>query len=231
MRPACGWACRAALSGPSWRPSLAEVAEQVLERLAAAGATLIESDLPDVHALSARCSAIAAYEQGPALTQYLREVGDAHDCEAIFAGLASPDVQHLLGPRRRGFDESSYREALTEARPALQQLYRSYFADHRLDAIIFPTTQIAAPRLIELDQVTVAGRTLSTLLASTRNANPAAIAGSPALSVPAGLTGDGLPVGIELDAAEGGDRRLLAIGALLADILPPVPPPKMAQGD
>jgi mandelamide amidase len=58
---------------------------------------------------------------------------------------------------------------------------------------------------------------------NTRPVNNAGIAG---LSVPMGLTAEGLPVGVEIDGPAGSDRHLLAIGLELEKILGPVPPPK-----
>lgn len=41
-------------------------------------------------------------------------------------------------------------------------------------------------------------------------AEAAGVMGWPALSLPAGLTGDGLPVGLELCSTPGSDQRLLS---------------------
>jgi mandelamide amidase len=38
------------------------------------------------------------------------------------------------------------------------------------------------------------------------------VTGIPGMSIPVGLTADGLPVGLELDAPEGTDRNLLGLG-------------------
>lgn len=47
----------------------------------------------------------------------------------------------------------------------------------------------------------------------------------PGLVIPAGLTEDGLPVGLEIDAPVMSDRRLLAIGRAIESVLPTLPPP------
>jgi mandelamide amidase len=41
-----------------------------------------------------------------------------------------------------------------------------------------------------------------------------------------GMTADGAPVGVEIDGLAGGDRRLLAIGLQMENILGLVPRPK-----
>ena len=49
----------------------------------------------------------------------------------------------------------------------------------------------------------------------------------PGLTLPAGLTADGLPVGMELDGPAGSDRNLLALGAAIEKVLPPTPAPPL----
>jgi amidase len=45
------------------------------------------------------------------------------------------------------------------------------------------------------------------------------VTGCPAISVPAGTTADGLPVGIQLVARHGADRRLLEVAAAVEALL------------
>ena len=49
----------------------------------------------------------------------------------------------------------------------------------------------------------------------------------PGLVIPAGLTEDGLPAGLEIDAPVMSDRRLLAIGLAIEGVLPRLPPPRL----
>jgi mandelamide amidase len=48
----------------------------------------------------------------------------------------------------------------------------------------------------------------------------------PGLTVPAGLSKDGMPVGLEIDGPAWTDRRLLAIGLTMESVLGRLPPPK-----
>lgn len=75
--------------------------------------------------------------------------------------------------------------------------------------------------------VTIHGRQVSFETAIARNIAPGSTAGLPGLVLPAGLTAGGLPVAIELDAAGGTDRALLALGMSVVDVLGPVPPPHL----
>lgn len=58
-----------------------------------------------------------------------------------------------------------------------------------------------------------------------RNADPGSCVGLPGVSLPAGLTAAGLPVGIGLDGPFGTDRRLLAIAAAVEGVLGRIPAP------
>ena len=61
----------------------------------------------------------------------------------------------------------------------------------------------------------------------SRNVDPPSHAGLPALSLPAGLTSEGLPVGLELVGPAMGDGRLLAVAGAVEAALPPLPPPRI----
>ncbi|MBT2898382.1 amidase [Streptomyces sp. McG3] len=56
------------------------------------------------------------------------------------------------------------------------------------------------------------------------------LSGHPAASLPAGFTGDGCPVGLQLAAARGADVRLLAAARAVEDALPAAPMPPAAGG-
>jgi mandelamide amidase len=121
--------------------------------------------------------------------------------------------------------EAAYAAARDRYLPALRALYRSYFERTRVAAIVFPATRITAARIGEETSVLVRGETVPFEAAIARNIAPGSTAGLPGLVLPAGLSAGGLPVGIELDGPKGSDRQLLALGASLERILPPMPAP------
>src|SRR5262249_3475314 len=59
----------------------------------------------------------------------------------------------------------------------------------------------------------------------TRNAQPGPAFRAPGLSIPAGLTPDGLPAGLEIDGLPGADDQLLRLGMAIEAVLGPLPPP------
>ncbi|MEQ8702071.1 MAG: amidase family protein, partial [Bauldia litoralis] len=171
---------------------------------------------------------IALYETVVELNRYLMEAGSTLDYAAVVEQSASPDVKGMLGSlltEEGAMPEAVYREAITQHRPALQANCARYYQDNDIVASIFPTTPLPAAPIGDDETTTLNGEEVPTFLTFIRNTDPASVAGLPGLSLPAGLTDDGLPVGMELDGPAGTDRRLLAIGAAVARILPETPPP------
>ena len=106
------------------------------------------------------------------------------------------------------------------ARAQLRTNFHGVFTAHRLDALIFPTTVLPARPIQNSGQtVDLNGEQVPTLPTYIHNTDPASIAALPGISLPAGLTAAGLPVGIEIDGPEQSDRRLLAVAKTLELIL------------
>ena len=97
----------------------------------------------------------------------------------------------------RANDDEEYRKRLAR-RPALARLLVDAMAEHQLDAIVYPTLRT---------KPVAVGESQSGSLCRL-----AAHSGLPAISLPAGFTDDGVPVGIELLARPHEDGRLVALG-------------------
>lgn len=93
------------------------------------------------------------------------------------------------------------------AREKFKEQLREVFASNDLDALVVPTTPIAATRIGE-DSVLINGASYPTRALLLRLNRPANLAGVPAISVPCGLTKAGLPIGLQF-IAEWTDEPLL----------------------
>lgn len=205
-------------------PGVAGHCEAALEVLARAGVTLIEADPADLWADDAAASfPIVLYECMQELPRYCAARGIPF--EALLAGVGSPDVRGILESQlgEGAMPVSAWRAALDTHRPAMQRNWMAWFAAHRLDGAIFPTTPLTARPIGADETVTLNGEELPTFGAYIRNTDHGSLIGLPGVSLPVGLA-DGLPVGIEIDGMPGMDRALLAVAAGVAALLPPLPP-------
>ncbi len=198
-----------------------QVADDALAVLRNAGAELVEMNLPGVVEASSEAGfPIVFFEFVRDMRHYLSSRERGITLEELVAGVGSPDVVGAVGPLLSGgaVPEGAYRQAL-DARQRLQRLYQTAFDQHRLEALVFPTTPRTAARIGEDETVVLNGRDLPTFLTFIRNTDPGSNAGIPGVTLPAGLAG-GLPMGLSLDGPAGSDRRLLSIAAAVEAALP-----------
>jgi indoleacetamide hydrolase len=209
--------------------SLAAQAEAARALLAAAGVEFIDCALDvNLDEVGALGLTIATAENLPALRAYFEDHGLPFDARRVAQQVASPDVrgifEHLLGPHAATPSDGA--KALATVRQHLQPAYARCLSNHALDALVLPTTPLPAGRVGEDDVVTLGGRDWPTFASYVRHAGPATLLGLPSISLPMGMAAAGLPVGLQLDALRGSDRRLLAIAAALAQVLPTIPAPR-----
>jgi aspartyl-tRNA(Asn)/glutamyl-tRNA(Gln) amidotransferase subunit A len=84
--------------------------------------------------------------------------------------------------------------------------------ENEVDALVTPTTPIAAP-LIGEENISLAGKDRSTRALLLRLNRPANLGGLPAISVPCGLTPSGLPAGLQFLTGVNGESLLLDLAA------------------
>lgn len=196
--------------------------EQLLHKLKQKGVELVEAGIPSMETLLSQSAfPIALYEVDRDLRKYLVDYDVGLTLEQLAAQTVSPDIkavfEQILG--EGAINESDYTEALS-VRGSLQQTYADYLTDHRLDAIIFPTTPLPARAIANsLLTVELKGEQVPTFQTYIRNTDLASVVGVPAVSLPMGKTAGGLPVGIELDGPLNSDRKLLAIALELEKLI------------
>jgi mandelamide amidase len=209
-----------------------DVLERAMEKLRAAGVVFVSVDTTGLAALTALAAfPIALHEAHEDIPIYLAETGvQGISLADISAQVASPDVKGPMSAVVSDAAGAGYLDAINTHRPAMRKLYADYFAGNRLDGAIFPTVQVAAPVIDAVNgasQISIDGGPLvDTFPTLIKNTDPGSTTGIPGITVPAGLTSGGLPVGLAIDGPIGSDARLVGIGMAIEDLLGLLPAPR-----
>ena len=167
---------------------------------------------------------------GAQLTQLEPDLDGADEVFETFRALGMVPMAAEIEAHPDGFKETVRRNvaqglALTPtgiARAATlrTELYRraaALLAEH--DVLALPVTQVV-PFPVEREFPTeIAGAPMDGYLEWMRSCSRISATTLPAMSVPAGFTPAGLPVGLQLVGAPRGERALLAIGAAVEELL------------
>ena len=201
-----------------------------LDKMKAAGAEIVEVDMPALAELNNKISfPVALFEGNVDLARYLKKYGIPLDVKGVAAQIKSPDVKAvfdgmIVPGAPKAMPPEAYKAALA-TRPALQQLYSDTLAKNKIVALAFPTTPLPAAPIGDDETTKLNGQDVPTFPTFIQNTDPGSNAGIPGITVPIGRTAAGLPVGLELDGPAGSDRRLLSIALALEQLFGTLPPP------
>jgi Asp-tRNA(Asn)/Glu-tRNA(Gln) amidotransferase A subunit family amidase len=208
-----------------------ECVENALNSMASAGAQLVDITVPDLdrhltetslHAVAPKhdIDAFLAELDDPPVSSVedLYQSGTYHEAlelfETIAAAPADPTTDSTYWERVAG--QARFREALVAS-----------LAGEELDAIAFPDVQVPPPvhEALRAGDVRRADYPVNTTIASQ--------SGCPAISVPAGFTDDGLPVGMELLGRPYAESRLLGLAFAFEQVTdhrkPPATTPALSE--
>ena len=207
------------------------VTNEALKKLEAAGAEIVEADVPELARLIESTTVpVQLHDVRFALAKYLEEYGAGVTFDQLISK-ASADIQRdfrdLLPGGKMFVAEAEYQVVREQHLPKLKEVYHQYFARTGVAAIVFPATMIPPPLIGEDVEVSIGGKKVAFETAVSRNIAPGSTAGLPGLVLAAGITSGGLPIALEFDSRAGGDRSLLALGLSLERVLGTVPAPKL----
>ena len=209
---------------------LEAVVAKALERFRGEGVQLIDVDVENLEPLYQSVAfPIALFEVLRELSIYLYRSNNPISVMELVDQAGGDDVKGLLRSLQgdNAVPAGLYRQVLEKGRPALQRTYAGYFENNQLDALVVPTTPVPARPIGEDETIDLNGEQVPTFMTYIRNTDPPSNAGLPCLTVPAGLTAGGLPVGVEFVGPAGNDAMVLHIGALFEAITGSVPPPEI----
>ena len=187
--------------------------EDALDWYEQQGAEIVDVEIADMADLIRR-SGLIGHEFKPDIDQYLaRFSGDENlDLDLSLDSIVSQGLYHeavdavLSRSNESELDEQAYQLAIA-ARAQLRKAIETLIAELALDAIAYPT--------IKRTQVFTGEAQVGS------NCSLSANSGLPALSMPVGFTGNGLPVGLELLGGFLQDAELLAMAYAYEQALTP----------
>jgi amidase len=176
------------------------VVRAALASMKARGAEIIDVAIPGLDSTINR-AAVIDYEFKYDLIDYLAAVPNAPIKslgEILDRGLYDVALDAQLRRRERlgTRDGEAYRAALAQ-RTVARDMVVAFLEANKLDAIVYPTVRRKAALIGEPQR--------------GANCQLSAVTGLPALSMPAGFTPDGLPIGVELLGRPLADTRLIAL--------------------
>ncbi|MCZ2495590.1 amidase [Xylophilus sp. Kf1] len=174
-------------------PDVERRVREAMELLKTLGAEVFDIDLPGADQAQAHLMPMVHADAAAVHAERLDRQPGLFGADVLARMQAG---QAVTGPQ--------YATAMRFKERWLRQLERT-FAE--VDVILTPTCPVTAPLRIDT------ARMLETTRQISRYTYAWALAGTPALSVPCGFAGNGLPVGLQLVAPRWHDSRVLALGA------------------
>jgi aspartyl-tRNA(Asn)/glutamyl-tRNA(Gln) amidotransferase subunit A len=166
-------------------------------------ARVVEIEMPDMQALRAAASTCLLVEAVTVVRPYLDRRSDfgADVLAMLDQGKAIPAIDYIEAQRTRRRIGRQFAKLFEE-----------------VDCIFTPATPITAPKIgqttVKIHGVTEEVRTAATRFTRVMNA-----LGLPAISIPCGFSGSGLPIGLQIIAAARQEDLLLRVAAAMEDAL------------
>lgn len=165
------------------------------------GASIVPVRLPDMSTVNVIGQVLLLAEAAAVYKKHLKN----RDCfgsdvlALLDQGRLLPATDYINAQRLRRKAQIEFRKAWSE-----------------VDFLITPTSPIPAPALGQ-KIVAVGGEDQEVRAAATRFTRCFNVLGLPAISMPCGVTGAGLPIGLQIVGPPLGDRMVLAVAAALED--------------
>lgn len=175
--------------GNDQEKAVSGVVSNAVHELESLGATVVNIKIPHLAEIN-KYPSLSGYEFKFQLNDYLKELGEDapyHSlAEIIASGEYDKTQEQSMKAReaRESLDTQEYKDIVLKRTSLTRESLLKVMADNNLDAIVYPTST-QPPALIGESQ------------SSGNNNRLSPFSGFPAITVPAGFTPDGLPVGIE----------------------------------
>jgi mandelamide amidase len=202
-------------------PAVERVVTSALAKLREAGANLIELKMPElIRSAPEIAFTIIASEAAACVENFLREQDTGLTLETMLAQ-AGPSIRALMAAMAGSTTRPprDIYEAMLKKREQLKIALRDWYRETNIFALAHPVILTPPTKIGQESEVELGGKKVPIRAAFGRNIALGSCASMASLVLPAGMTPDGLPIGLEFDALGGGDRALLSLGLSLEVVL------------
>ncbi len=201
-------------------PDVADNFEDLLGALSTAGVTFARLNLSRLHDLNRQLTRpLIAYEVARDLSIYLMRHRSHLTARDVFEQVAGEtEGSRLLSTiTTEPVENSAYQDVIARVLPALRAGYVAAFDKDAIDAILQPTTLLAAQPISMGETADIDGRKSPAFAAYTRLTDAPSNAGLACISIP--IRQRTAPLGVELQCRNGDDQRLFAIALGIETLL------------
>ncbi|HEY4132299.1 MAG TPA: amidase family protein [Gemmatimonadaceae bacterium] len=192
----------------------ARIVRAALDKMKAQGAEIVDVKIPGLDSIASHAGVIP-FELKYDLMDYLSHVPNAPIAslsQAVDSGLYDIQLEQTLKQRdAQGTRDSPEYQAALGRRKIVRDMIVSFLDTNHLDALAYPTLRRKAAIINEPQR----GATCQL----------SAVTGLPALTMPAGFTPDGMPIGVELLGRPLADARLVSFAYDYEQAVHPRVPP------
>jgi amidase len=183
-------------------PEVVTIVRAARDRMEALGATIVPVELPDLETTLTTFTKVFDVEMRAA------HVGLYPERALDYGPMARHGLAHFATR-----DPLIHVEGTIEARAFRQQIDRMF---DEVDVLLCPVGSIAAPPQVNDETIIqIFGDDHRNIIRLTRFTSFWDLAGTPAISLPWGFDGDGLPLAVQLVTRVGSDEALLSLAARL----------------
>jgi Asp-tRNA(Asn)/Glu-tRNA(Gln) amidotransferase A subunit family amidase len=209
-------------------PEVERIFLDSLRRLSEAGAILVWAEIPEAARSGLRIvRTIINFETRASIAAFLEEDRTGLTFEDVYRQASEhvrEDLKSCLPPDRPSLEE--FQAAVGDRQQAGQAIKR-HFEEKGIAALALPPLLIPPPKIGDDGEIDIRGEKKPLVIAMARNVALGSCNNMASLVLPAGLTSNRLPMGIEFDALNGNDRELLALGLSLEGVLGPITAPPL----
>jgi len=210
-------------------PDTEKVIQDVIKEITSLGGNIKEVEVNHLDKATETGFCIVMSECIYLMENYLKDF-DPHASVEKYFGQFGPDVREILRSQK-GTSNSKpipayvYVESLLEDRNKMIAGFQEAMIN--VEALLLPTTPLPASKIGEDDEIELLGKKVNTFLTFIKNCDPISVVGYPAITVPAGYSTTGLPIGLQIVARPWEEENLLCIAYAFEQATRIRKPPKL----